>query len=299
MYQPPPPQAVQVMPNLRAIALLVVLCVGVGSTLYHLFKRYVLSYWFPKKVNVAEKIEQLESKLTKATELAQTQATEAREAVIVVRNFLENQVTDWSERQRLEELRHTQDEQKLSELKKEVSTVRHLLPSVGHFSRTVKASALQTDVVDEIKNELVALKNAIKSLVSDRSTGRLSGSGAAPSTPVSTSSSTILPEQPTEPTPSAVANAAPAPADSLAAAPASTASSATGSRRTLPSWMRNGQPNSSTLPSWQLEANGTSASPAAPATAPVTNETATLATPVEPTSLPTSSEASSAPSVSS
>lgn len=243
-YQPQPP--VQVGPSLKSVALIVVLGVGAATIIIQLFKKYIWAYWFPKKNVLAEKIEFLEAKLQTAHEHIAAQAAETKEAMVVLRSFLESQVTDWQERSRLESLRSSQDLKAMSDLKREVSSVRHLIPSVSTLSRTAKSSTMQSDVLDEIKNELASLKNAVKSIVSNVPSGasllRLS---TAPTTTTSVEAAPVVTE---------TASSAPQTAASSApATPAATnALNSSASKRSLPSWMTQSQ-KAAALPSWQME----------------------------------------------
>lgn len=268
VYQQAPPPPAIASPSLRSIAFVVVLGVGVASVLVHLFKKYIWAYWFPRKNTADEKFEALEKKLTAANELVAAQAAEVKEAVIVVRNFLQSHISDWAERERLESLQLTQDEKALSELKREVSSVRHLIPSVGNFARSVKSTAMQSEVLEDIKNELLSLKNAVKGIVSgvpsSSSLLRLSSSSNVTS-PLATDAAAATPSAPTETSSSASSTSV-----SAAVAPSATSNPPLStSKRSLPSWMT--QPKA--LPSWQMEdkdkpADGSApAAPAAPAPA--------------------------------
>lgn len=264
VYQPQPP--VPVGPSLKSIALIVVLGVGAASILIQLFKKYIWSYWFPRKNLLSEKIELMETKITAAHELVTAQAAETKEAMSVLRAYLDSQITDWQERQRLELLKTNDDEKALSDLKREVSSVRHLIPSVSSLSRSAKASVLQSDVLEEIKNELASLKNAVKGIVSNASssTNLLRSSTApiasVPSTPTNTpaeQSSEIASPAPSTP---AITSSQPAASSTAPANPL------TSSKRALPSWMQ----SQKSLPSWQMQdkpADTTSPSPSPEPTA--------------------------------
>lgn len=256
VYQPQPP--VQVGPSLKSVALIVVLGVGAATIIIQLFKKYIWAYWFPKKNALAEKIEFLESKLQSAHEHIAAQAAETKEAMVVLRSFLESQVTDWQERSRLDSLRSSQDLKAMSDLKREVSSVRHLIPSVSTLSRTAKSSTMQSDVLDEIKNELMSLKNAVKSIVSNVPSGanllRLSTAPAATTpveaAPVATETASSAPAA----TQASVTSSAPA--TTAAANPLNTSAS----KRGRPSWMNQSQ-KATTLPSWQMQDKAAEVSP--------------------------------------
>jgi hypothetical protein len=270
-----------------------VLCVGVGGALYSLFKRYILSYWFPKRNPLTEKVETLEVQLKAAHEQISTQASDTKEAIRVIRTFLEDQVKDWSERQKLEDLRQTQDEQKLTELKREVSSVRHLLPSVGNFGRAVKQSALQMDAMEEIRNELSSLKNAIKGFVSGERGSLTLSRAASQSTPAptpttnNTTTDAASSSNPSNTAPSIEATPTTLSVPPTSSTPTNLTSSQSGSlsnsRRAPPAWMT---AQSGSLPAWQL--SGKSA-----------ENTATSTTASAPNTDTASTESSSAPSQSS
>jgi len=263
MYQPMPPPTVA-YPSLKSIALVVVLCVGVAGTLMHLFKKYVWAYWFPRKSQLEEKIEALETRFAKAQELITAQANDTREALAVLREYLQSQITDFQERQRLEYLQEENDKKALSELKREVSSVRHLIPSVGNFARSVKTTALQADVLETIKNELSSLKNAVKNLVS--SSTAPAGSSLTSSRPLTVSQPADLPyisipssSQPAETEPTvnntdsfnkSQTNPLPPSVQATAALATSTSSLGNSGKRQRPAWM---QQQTSELPAWQLQ----------------------------------------------
>jgi hypothetical protein len=283
MYQGPPPPSVA-YPSLKSIAFVVIVCVGLASGLIHLFKKYVWSYWFPKKRAVDDKLVELEARFAKAQELMAAQSNDTRDALGVLRGFLENQLTDWTERQRLEALKEENDSKTLSELKREVSSVRHLIPSVGNFARSVKASALQTGVLDEIHNEISSLKNAVKMLVSNATSGGLSVARTSPSSgnlvELAATSAAASPSEPStapitaETTQNTISTQTAAPA---VQSPASNPLSASQSKRQRPAWMQQQTPS---LPAWQMETKGeTTAAPTNPTTAASVAHDSLAATP--------------------
>lgn len=314
MYPQPvlPPQPAS--PSLKSIALIVILCGSVASAIYHLFKKYILAYWFPKKNHTEEKLEQLESRVTKAHELISVQANETKEAMSTLRSFLESLITDWRERERLETIRTSQDEKQLSELKRELSTVRHLIPSVGTFARSVKSSVLQSDVLDEIRNEIASLKNSVKSLVSGMQSGgslasSLRGSygsnlntlGFSSKDSATVASGSNPPANTTSSSPDTVGNGLepsndPSTSQKLPiVTPQATASPLSQSRRALPAWMQQTTP---TLPEWQMkdEANekdekGHQEKPSSP---PPTTTTPPTSSPPQKTTDPTANMSSMA-----
>lgn len=217
----------------------------------------------------------LETRFAKAQELITAQSNDTREALSVLREYLQSQITDFHERQRLEYLQEEADKKALTELKREVSSVRHLIPSVGNFARSVKTSALQTDVLDTIKNEIASLKNAVKNLVSNSAAP--AGSSLTASRSLTTSQPADLPytsipssSQPTDTESTASGsdsskpqtNPLPAAVQNTTALTTSTSSLGNSGKRQRPAWM---QKQTSELPSWQLQTTPeTTTSAAAP-----------------------------------
>lgn len=273
VYQQQPP--IPVGPSLKSIALIVVLGVGAASIIIQLFRKYIWAYWFPKKNPLAEKIDFLEGKLLAAHELIAAQAAETKDAMVVLRSFLESQVTDWSERSRLESLKSAQDLKNISDLKREVSSVRHLIPSVSTLSRSAKSTVMQSDVLDEIKNELASLKNAVKSIVSNVPSGsnlvRLS-STALPSSVAVAPAVEAAPEA-SSPVPAANVLDASATASSapVAAPMASNPLNNSTSKRALPGWMQQSQKS---LPSWQMQDKAEGKTEGSPSPSPEPTEVA-------------------------
>ena len=166
----------------------------------------------------------------------------------MIRQYLESQIIDWSERQRLENLRESADQQALSDLKRDVTSVRHLLPSVTSLGRNVKSQGFPVDILDEIKQEIATLKTVIKNQFSGSYTSTIPARTTGWTQPPESTSATATTAPTTAIQSSANVN------DTTVDSKALTSSR---SKRQLPSWMNS---SSSSVPTWQLaQANSTEA----------------------------------------
>lgn len=138
--------------------MIVIFGASLGAAIFHFIKHYIIGFWWP---SYDSKQKELETKLNETQEIVKSQIYEYREALSVIKTFVQGQILDWTERQRLEDLNHEQETTKMSDLKRDIASIRHLLPSIGSIGRTLKTNA-SDNMMDDIKNELISIKNAIK-----------------------------------------------------------------------------------------------------------------------------------------
>lgn len=172
-------------------------------------------------------MEKLQQEIAATSAVVQEQAEDIRDALSIIKNFLQSQVDASVDTKSLEETRQRQEAAKVSELKREIGAIKNLLP-VSAFApswkrNTTSGPHLGSEFLEDfydIKGEITDIKRALgNSRSSPPASLEGSATGAPGTSPPSSSS-----------------------------APGSAPVERAGSKRGLPAWMQ-AQPS---IPSWQL-----------------------------------------------
>ncbi|XP_049850486.1 peroxisomal membrane protein PEX14-like [Schistocerca gregaria] len=166
-YVPYTPATNQGFLSLRAIGLIVFVCMSIHSVVSYLIKKFMARFYWPEKSTLAQRITALEAQVRATERLVSSQVGEFLEALNLVKKCLKIQKKEYEDSQKLLVLQQEEGDYKLSELKKSISTLRHLLPTIptnSQLSTHPSNFKLQNEYWAEVKNELQSLKNTIKLL---------------------------------------------------------------------------------------------------------------------------------------
>lgn len=123
------------IPSYGTLAFLFLIVFGIGSAISHGIK-YAFRFWFPKRNVIDEKIEESYNKINKIMEKVEAHNEEMKESVDVLRTFLENHIEEDAERKQFENSKRKQDSSKMTEIKKDISSIKFLLPTSGSVNKS-------------------------------------------------------------------------------------------------------------------------------------------------------------------
>eukprot|EP01122_Echinamoeba_exundans_P012220 TRINITY_DN5056_c0_g2_i2.p1 TRINITY_DN5056_c0_g2~~TRINITY_DN5056_c0_g2_i2.p1 ORF type:complete len:467 (+),score=129.71 TRINITY_DN5056_c0_g2_i2:71-1471(+) len=233
---PPPPQVVVQSPSIRALAFIVIICAGIGSAITYLVRRYIIPYFWPKKKAQEEKLEKLQEEVSAVSLAVKEQVEDVRDALHIIKNFLQSQVDSSIETKQLEDARQRQESARVSELKKEIGAIKNLLPVTAFAPSSWKRPGNGPHMGSEFLEDFYEIKGEIADVKRALSNSKPAGAIEAAPAPASSLSSS-----------SSAVSTAPVVVGSPAAAGAAPVERA-GSKRGLPAWMQ----AAPAIPAWQL-----------------------------------------------
>jgi hypothetical protein len=194
------------------------------------------------------------------------QVEDVRDALHIIKNFLQSQADSSIENKQLEDMRQRQESAKVSELKKEIGAIKNLLP-VTAFAPSWKRPGNGPHMGSEFLEDFYEIKGEIADV--KRALTNSKPSGAAEAAPATLSSSSSI-------------STAPAVVGSPAASGSAPLERA-GSKRGLPSWMQ----SAPAIPAWQLsDKDGASQSESGASSPPLSTTPPQSTTPPRSTTPP-------------
>lgn len=124
---------------------------GVGTALKQIVK-YALKFWFPKTTPLEERILTSEKKIENMTSYIDEQYGEIKEAVGVIKTYVESNIQEANEKSKYEAYRRRNEASKISDLKKDVASIKFLLPTSGSVGRRNNNNN-QEDTTQETKSD--------------------------------------------------------------------------------------------------------------------------------------------------
>lgn len=151
------------IPSFGSLALIFLVCYGIGAAITHLIK-YTIKFWWPKSNAAEERLQQLEQKIESTSKLVENQVNEMKDIVKTLKTFLESQLDLVNSNVRYDSLKKRLETSDESELKKEVTLVRFLLSTVATINRMriMSAGNAISDAFDDVKHEIDNVKSSIK-----------------------------------------------------------------------------------------------------------------------------------------
>jgi len=143
----------------KTIILVVLVLVGVGSTIAKWLRKFIFWYFGRRKETTKEKLDKITRQIEEVTQKIKTQEEDLNEAMTTIRTFIENTTDNEVSRKRVEELRKRQENAKLSDLRKEINVIKAMLPALQFDNYTLQSEFL--DQYTELKNELISLKQML------------------------------------------------------------------------------------------------------------------------------------------
>jgi uncharacterized protein YaaW (UPF0174 family) len=103
--------------------------------------------------------------------------SEVKEALGLIRTFLENQIDSVVEKNRIEEMRQRQEQARVSELKREIQNIQNLLPL--SIKKNQSFDSPLADEATDMANTLKSIKSVVQTQRKDSAPSDLSSSGLA------------------------------------------------------------------------------------------------------------------------
>lgn len=151
------------IPSLGSLAFVLLICYGLSAAVVRLIK-YAVMFWWPSKNEYEEKVVGIENKVENVAEKVEAQVEDIKEVTQALKDYLESQVESSNETVRYDLFSQRQQKTEESDLKKNVASIKFLLPTVGSINR-MKNMSHGSDLLEEIgevKNEIANVKGSIK-----------------------------------------------------------------------------------------------------------------------------------------